>query len=88
MKLRFLLSLLFIIATTFTAVHEIEHITGEHDTTSCEVCIVDDHSLAYDGIDDLKDTTLFSFESIRYKKIHCFAPTNTTNQSNAPPYLS
>ena len=41
MKLRVLISILFIIATTFTAVHELEHIDGEHDSSTCEVCIVD-----------------------------------------------
>ncbi len=89
MKLRVLISILFIIATTFTALHEIEHITGEHDSASCQVCAVDDHSVSADITDEQTPITLFSFDDItslnRQTTTH---PKKETNHSNAPPQIS
>ena len=89
MKLRVLISILFIIATTFTALHEIEHITGEHDSSSCQVCVVDDHSVSADIADEYINITIFSFDDIsspnQYSKTHT---KKTTNHSNAPPKIS
>jgi len=89
MKLRALISILFIIATTFTALHEIEHITGEHDSSSCQVCVVDDHSVSADIIVEYTDITLFSFNDI--SSLNQQTNTHTkqdTNHSNAPPKIS
>ena len=89
MKLRVLISILFIIATTFTALHEIEHITGEHDSASCQVCIVDDHSVSADITDEYVNITIFSFNDItsqdQYSNTHT---KKTANHSNAPPKIS
>ena len=89
MKLRVFISILFIISTTLTALHEIEHISGEHDSASCQVCVVDDHSASADIADEYINITIFSFEDIsslkQYSKIHT---KKTTNHSNAPPKLS
>ena len=89
MKLRVLISILFIIATTFTALHEIEHITGEHDSASCQICIVDDHSVSCDIIDEYVNITLFSFDDISSQKLYSKTHTKkTANHSNAPPKIS
>ena len=89
MKLKVLISILFIIATTFTALHEIEHISGEHDSSSCQVCVVDDHSASADITDEYVNITLFSFDDItsqnQLTKTHT---KKTTNHSNAPPKIS
>ena len=89
MKLRVLISLLFIIATTFASIHEIEHITGEHDSASCQVCVADNHLMSADITDAYIDTTVFSFDDIslqnQYLTIHT---KKTTNHSNAPPKIS
>jgi len=48
MKLRVLISILFIITTTFASIHEIEHITGEHESSSCPICMLSDHLVSAD----------------------------------------
>ncbi|WP_415397180.1 hypothetical protein [Sulfurimonas sp. CS5] len=88
MKLRVLISIFFIIATTATAIHELEHING-HDSSSCQVCIVDNHSVSSDIVDKFIDVEQLRFEEITlgiliynfYKKTH-------TNQNRAPPLKS
>ncbi len=89
MKLRVLISILFIIATTFTAIHEIEHISGEHDSSSCQICMVDDHSLSFDVIDKPKEVELFKFEAITFNNLlDNIHKKNHTNQNRAPPFIS
>jgi len=90
MKLRVLISILFIIATTFTAVHELEHIGGEHDDSSCQVCIVDNHTFSADIVtNNISDNISFSFEDIAlYKEFLNPYAKKTANHSNAPPKIS
>lgn len=64
MKLRLLISFLFIIATTLAAIHEIEHISHEHDSSTCLICIVDNHSVSADIIDNFTEV-----ETLRSSKI-------------------
>ena len=89
MKLRVLISILFIIATTFAAVHEIEHLTHEHDSSSCQICAFDNHSISGDVLSLPKDIELFKFEKITSSKSLCnFHVKNHTNQNRAPPIIS
>ena len=89
MKLRVLISILFIIATTFTAIHELEHIGGEHDSLNCQICIVDNHTLSVDAVDEFKNVELFRFEEITFKHlVYSFHKKNHTNQNRAPPFIS
>ena len=88
MKLRVLISILFIIATTFTALHEIEHIAGEHDSSSCQVCVVDDHSVSADIINTHTKISTFSFDAITTNQLFKTHTKKTTNHSNAPPKIS
>ena len=89
MKLRILISILFIIATTITAVHEIEHLTHKHDSSQCQVCTFDNHSISGDVISVPKDIELFKFEKITSaKSLHNFHAKNHTNQTRAPPLNS
>lgn len=89
MKFRLLLSFLFIITTSFAAIHELEHIAGDHDHASCQVCVLDDNSLSLDIVDDFKDSTLFSFDTIHSKKSLLYShKKQINNQSNAPPFIS
>ncbi|MBU1995231.1 hypothetical protein KKC15_11050 [bacterium] len=88
MKFRVLLSLLFIIATTFTALHELKHIE-HHDSSTCQVCIVDNHSVSADVVSNFKDIVLFSFEQISAQiLVSNFSVKYHTNQSRAPPKIS
>ncbi|MEN8302934.1 MAG: hypothetical protein ABFQ64_02540 [Campylobacterota bacterium] len=89
MKLRVLISLLFIIATTFASVHETEHIMHDHGSAECEVCIVSQNLLSDDVNSNSDEFSLLFHDKIvftqkssyRYKLI-------TTNYANAPPKLS
>jgi len=89
MKLRVLISILFIIATTFTAVHEIEHIKGEHEGSSCQVCIVDDHLVSADIESDSIGCLSYSSDSIILKNqiLNSHFKKNA-NHSTAPPHIS
>ncbi len=89
MKLRLLISILFLIATTFTAIHELEHIGGEHDSSTCQVCVVDNHALSIDVVDEFIDIELFKFEQITFDNfVYSFHKKNHTNQNRAPPFTS
>ncbi len=89
MKLKLLLSVLFIITTTLSAMHEIEHINHNHDTASCEVCIIKHNLLSCDVVTEFQEIECFIYANIILKKttstiyIH-----NHTNQTRAPPFLS
>ncbi|MBU0719943.1 hypothetical protein KJ877_01230 [bacterium] len=88
MKYRLLLSLLFIVATVFTAVHEIKHVE-HHESSTCQVCIVDDHSVSFDIVDDFKETQLFKHIYISSYKIRSSPHAiNKSNNSRAPPLVS
>ncbi|MFT5835770.1 MAG: hypothetical protein ACI9RG_000663 [Sulfurimonas sp.] len=89
MRLRLLISMLFIIATSIIAIHEIEHISGEHDSSTCQICMVDNHSLSFDVIDIFQKIDLIKYENISsidsiyhlYKKDYAY-------QNRAPPIKS
>jgi len=85
MKLKLFISILFIIATSFTALHEIEHIKN-HDSSSCQVCIVDDHLTSADVIDKFKEIDIFHFnEKISHNLVSHFKHKNHSYQTRAPP---
>jgi hypothetical protein len=89
MKLRVLISLLFIISTTFASIHELEHIGHEHDSGKCLVCTVSQNFLSAD-INKL-DISLeldFAKEVISEPKVFSFTFKKTDNHSNAPPFIS
>lgn len=89
MKFKLLLSFLFVIATTFTTIHELEHISADHDAASCQVCVLGDNSLSFNLIDDFKDVSLFASYVIHSKKTYLQRYNKkSTNQSNAPPFIS
>ena len=89
MKLRLLISLLFIIAITTTAIHELTHIGHDHDNSTCQVCIVDKHSISADIIDDFTQVKIIKFSEINptllVKLTHI---KNHSCQTRAPPYNS
>ncbi|WP_373071681.1 hypothetical protein [Sulfurimonas sp.] len=89
MKLRVLLSLLFVIATTLTAVHELEHVDNKHDSSKCLVCTVSHNFLSADiPTADFSLELDYTKEIISNFKVFVFKFTKTDNQSNAPPFIS
>jgi oligoribonuclease NrnB/cAMP/cGMP phosphodiesterase (DHH superfamily) len=90
MKLRLLFSVLFIIATTLTAMHQLEHISGKHNSSTCSVCIVDHHSVSGDIIAEFQEQpALYLFDAITLKSQTLASFTKkTTNHANAPPLIS
>ena len=89
MKLRLLISILFIIATTAIAIHELEHINNGSSSSSCQVCIVDDHSVSADIIDKLTDVDVFRFDDIAPANlVYILHIKNHSYQNRAPPLKS
>lgn len=88
MKLRVLISILFIIATTFVAIHEVEHISGEHDSSSCPICVADDHIVSAD-ISDVSQLYIqipHAIVKLQTKTLFSHAK-KSDNHSHAPPQL-
>ena len=89
MKLKLLLSFLFVIATTFASVHETKHISFDHESSDCQICIVSQNLLSDDINIDFSELTLLQFgettlivnTSYKYKNL-------ITKHSNAPPKIS
>ena len=89
MKLRVLISILFLIATTFTAIHELEHIHDDHDSSSCQVCIVDDHLVSADIEAAASPDIAYSFDAIELKnQLLNTHFKKSANHSTAPPKIS
>jgi hypothetical protein len=88
MKRRLFLSILFIVATLVSSLHELKHIEN-HDSSSCQICIVDNHSVASDIIVTLDAPLFFSFEAITLtSQTRATFTKKTANHSNAPPLFS
>ena len=87
-KMRLLLSLVFVIATTVLALHELQHI-DTHSSSSCVVCVVDEHSLSFDINKALLIEVVYFYEEIKTtKEFLAFIHNRDTNHANAPPKLS
>ena len=88
MKLNVLLSILFLIVTSFAAIHEVEHIQ-HNDSSSCLVCTVNNNLVSADAVQFTADIEILHFQEIvqdcstsySYKKINF-------NQNRAPPKIS
>lgn len=89
MKLRVLISLLFVIATTFASVHELEHIEHNNDSSTCLVCTVSHNFLSAD-INKLDLALELSYvkEIESNPQVFSFYFKKTDNHSNAPPFIS
>lgn len=88
MKLRILLSIFFVIATTFSALHELEHTTNDADS-SCLVYHINDNLSSSDIIDESKEIDTFQFEKIsQNNQVLNLHVKNKSNPDRAPPIAS
>lgn len=88
MKFRILLSIFFLILTTFAAIHKVEHIIHD-DNSLCLICHVNDNLASADIIDTNKDIETFYFEKISdNNKVSNLHIKKYTDQDRAPPSLS
>ncbi len=87
MKINIFLAILFSIVTTFTALHEVEHIQ-DNDGESCLIVHVNNLTPA-DTITNPEIVQTIHFEKIQYNtlaiKLHF---KQRSNQNRAPPSLS
>lgn len=91
MKLKVLvLSILFIITTTLSALHELEHITHDHESDpSCLVYHINDKLSPIDLEKVDLDTLLYTFETIPlHSQLQTRHTKKSTNHATAPPFLS
>lgn len=88
MRRRVLIALFFIIATTASALHELTHIEN-HSSSSCQVCVIDEHSVSGDAVVKTASDIFFSFYSgVLQTQISNPHAKKVTNHSNAPPHIS
>lgn len=88
MKFRILLSIFFLIITTFSSIHKVEHIVHDDDSL-CLVCHVNDNLASADIIDKAKDVEIFYFEKISHNnQVSDVHVKKHTDQDRAPPSLS
>ena len=88
MKFKIILSILFVIVTAFSAMHQVNHIDNQ-DTVDCEMCIVNKNLTSSDIVDDFKDIEILKFEIIsQNNSIENFYNKQLTNQNRAPPKIS
>ena len=86
MKLRLLLSIFFVIVTTLSAVHEIEHIV---DDESCLVCHVNDNLTSADVVVTSHEIKVSCFNCLNHNSLVFLLHTkNRSNPNRAPPTLS
>ncbi len=85
MKLKVLLSIFFVIATTLSALHELEHIQDDNDSL-CMVYHVNDKLTPIDNIDEKQYVEFFHFENIvQNNQILNLHVKNNSNPNRAPP---
>ena len=88
MKFKIFFSLFFVIITTITVVHEVEHILHD-DSSSCLICYTNNNLTSFDIIDIYKNIKIIHFENIIQI---VYTPTlydkQQTNQNRAPPLTS
>jgi hypothetical protein len=88
MKFNLFLSMLFAIVTSFSAIHEVEHIQ-HNDSSSCLICTVNQNLVSDDAVKSVSDVELFHFEEIAHKAPISYLHIKTnSNQNRAPPSLS
>jgi len=88
MKLRVILSIFFLIITTFTSVHEVEHIKHSGDSP-CLVCHIGDNLSYDDTIEKVKKVEVINSEKIvQYSQVLNLHVINRSNRNRAPPVLS
>lgn len=88
MKLKIIFSLLFFIATTFTAIHEVEHIISD-EASSCLVCTINHNLVSADVIDLTQSVEIVHFDKITKENFIFALDTELlTNPSRAPPIKS
>lgn len=90
MKLSVLISILLFITTTLSALHELEHITHDHESDpSCLVYHINDKLSSLDLVDDTQQKEAISFEDIiDDTQVHSTHTKRRTNHSTAPPIIS
>ncbi len=83
---KLLLIALFMIASFVTALHEL---SPHHHAQSCQVCMVDDHTLSFDVVTTAQERDLvISYKIAPFISDLFLAPTQPTYSSRAPPYFS
>lgn len=88
MKLRVILSIFFLITTTFASIHEVEHITHSDDLP-CFVCQISDNLSCGDAIEKGKEVERINFEKIAQNtQIITQRIKENSNQTRAPPVIS
>lgn len=90
MKLSALLSILFIITTTLSALHELEHISHEHESDpSCLVYHLNDKLSSVDIIGEVEKDCNLCFEKISYSsQVSNLHTQDKSNPDRAPPFHS
>jgi len=87
MRFKVLLSILLFIVTTLSAVHELEHIT-QQDDSSCMVYHVNDKLTSIDIVNE-QELHLFDFEYIiQNNQVLNLHVKNKSNPNRAPPLVS
>lgn len=88
MKLKILISLFFIITTTFATVHEVQH-TEHSDDIPCLVCHVVDSLTSSNIVDNIQHIEKFhSNKVLENNSILSFHTIKYSNQNRAPPLAS
>jgi hypothetical protein len=83
---KLLLIVLFMVASFVTALHEL---SPHHHAQSCQVCMVDDHTLSFDVITTPQERDLLiSYDVAPFTCKLFVSPRHATYSSRAPPSLT
>ncbi len=83
---KLLFILLFIVTSFATALHEL---SPHHHSESCQVCVVDEHTLCFDIIQTpTKDDIVYNSDAKQFTCKFFSSFTKLQNQSRAPPLFS
>jgi len=90
MKFRILLAILFVITTTLSALHGLEHITHDHDNdASCLVYHLNDKLSSVAIVDYSQNIFIAYLQQIPYiSQVYTLHQKDKSNANRAPPFYS
>lgn len=87
-KLNLFLSLIFALVSSFSAVHQAQHIQGDHHNSNCMICVIAKNIVSDDAIEFLEQAIKVHFDKIDdvfVQNYLDFKPSSTKNRD--PPHL-
>ncbi|MDX9814035.1 MAG: hypothetical protein RBS91_05175 [Sulfurimonadaceae bacterium] len=89
-KINLILSLLFAIVSSFSAVHQVQHLKSDHHSSNCSICIINKNIVSDDAIAIFSEVERAYFDKIDeiYITLHSELKPQLLKNRDPPPLFS